>query len=246
MNTITDNEIYVYGSNKLGINGSGTALFAKRFFDAKDGIGEGLNGRAYALPTKLTPDNTMSYDELKIHINIFKEFAESHMDLSFILARPGVGRAGFTIDQILPLVSDLPINVQLPGIWLNMLDKKTERIIVAGSRMFRNKAFIYNKLNLLTCRIPDRENRLEVVSGLAHGPDQIGLEWAIENNICYRTFPADWDRFGKQAGYMRNEMMGLYSTRAIIFWDEKSSGTKNMIDICDREKINKRIIRIKT
>ena len=46
------NTIFVFGSNPEGRHGAGAALIAKRFFGAIYGIGEGLQGNAYAIPTK--------------------------------------------------------------------------------------------------------------------------------------------------------------------------------------------------
>ena len=46
------NTIFVFGSNPKGVHGDGAAKVAKEQFGAKPGIGEGLTGNAYALPTK--------------------------------------------------------------------------------------------------------------------------------------------------------------------------------------------------
>lgn len=51
--TIDHSQMYfVFGSNLSGKHGKGAALTAKRFFGAANGVGEGLTGQAYALPTK--------------------------------------------------------------------------------------------------------------------------------------------------------------------------------------------------
>lgn len=43
--------IFVFGSNPEGRHGAGSAAVAVRLFGAKYGVGEGLQGNAYALPT---------------------------------------------------------------------------------------------------------------------------------------------------------------------------------------------------
>lgn len=43
--------IFVFGSNPEGRHGAGSARVAVQQFGAKYGIGEGLQGNAYALPT---------------------------------------------------------------------------------------------------------------------------------------------------------------------------------------------------
>lgn len=76
----------------------------------------------------------------------------------------------------------------------------------------------------------------EVVSGKARGIDTLGEEWAKANNIPVAEFPvraADWKRYGKRAGYLRNQQMGEYADALIAIWDGKSRGTVHMIDIAD-------------
>lgn len=70
-----------------------------------------------------------------------------------------------------------------------------------------------------------------VVSGTARGADKVGEWWAEKNSIEVKRFPADWDRFGKRAGYLRNEQMAKFADALIAVWDGQSKGTKYMIDI---------------
>jgi hypothetical protein len=42
-------------------------------------------------------------------------------------------------------------------------------------------------------------------------------------------FPADWNKFGKSAGHVRNQAMADYADILLAFWDGKSTGTKSMI-----------------
>ena len=53
-----------------------------------------------------------------------------------------------------------------------------------------------------------------------------------------KRFPADWDKFKKAAGYIRNEQMGNYCDIAIIFWDGSSKGTLNMITCKERAGVD--------
>ena len=70
-----------------------------------------------------------------------------------------------------------------------------------------------------------------MVSGTTRGADILGEKYAIQNFINIKKFPANWDKFGKRAGYIRNTEMGKYAGFAIIFWDGHSKGSKHMIDI---------------
>ena len=79
----------------------------------------------------------------------------------------------------------------------------------------------------------------EIVSGCARGADSLGERFAKEYGLKCHRFPADWEKHGKSAGYIRNKEMAEFSDVIIAFWDGKSKGTKHMIDIC--EKLNKKL-----
>lgn len=69
----------------------------------------------------------------------------------------------------------------------------------------------------------------EVVSGGAPGVDALAKKWAEQHGIPVKQFPADWDRYGRKAGPIRNQAMAEYGEALIAVWDGKSRGTKNMI-----------------
>ena len=57
---LEDNQIFVFGSNKDGEHESGTANRAFATFGAEWGVGEGLTGKCYAIPTK---DGLLTMDD---------------------------------------------------------------------------------------------------------------------------------------------------------------------------------------
>jgi len=70
----------------------------------------------------------------------------------------------------------------------------------------------------------------EVVSGCAPGVDQIGIDWAVNEWLPWKEFPADWEKHGKAAGIIRNKEMGDYADALVAVWDGKSRGTAHMIE----------------
>ncbi len=81
-----------------------------------------------------------------------------------------------------------------------------------------------------------------IPSVIIHGdcpncPDQLGERYAYENNVPVERFPAEWDLYGKSAGFRRNKDMAKVANALISIWDGKSSGTKNMIEIAGKYKI---------
>lgn len=98
------------------------------------------------------------------------------------------------------------------------------KTIIAGGRDITDSRILHAALDACDWKIT------EVVCGMARGADTLGKEWAEEFNIPVVEFPADWDKYGKAAGPIRNAEMADYAEALIALWDGKSRGTKNMID----------------
>lgn len=116
------------------------------------------------------------------------------------------------------------------------------RVIVAGGRDFTDYRLLCNTLNNL---LSDKLKQVTIISGTAKGADSLGERFAKFNNVKLKQFPADWS-IGKRAGYIRNEQMAKYAAQGkgvlIAFWDNKSKGTKNMIDIAKNYGLEVHII----
>jgi len=69
----------------------------------------------------------------------------------------------------------------------------------------------------------------EVVSGSARGVDSLGELWAKRRNIPVTRFPAEWSRYGRSAGPIRNRQMAEYAEALIAVWNGRSRGTRDMI-----------------
>lgn len=110
------------------------------------------------------------------------------------------------------------------------------KLIIAGCRNFLNYKFVREKI-LEHFLIDDVS---EVVSGGASGVDALGECFAKEFQIPLKVFKANWEEYGKKAGPIRNLQMAQYSDKAIVFWDKKSKGSKNMIETM--KKLNKQVI----
>ena len=60
------------------------------------------------------------------------------------------------------------------------------------------------------------------------------------------VFLANWNKFGKSAGFRRNEQMAEVADALIDFWDGKSNGTKHMIEIMENKKLLVRVVNYET
>lgn len=92
------NQIFVFGTDLKGSQRYGAAGIARRLFGAKEGIVEGLTGRAYAIPTK---EN--SYEGLYGAIERFINFAKGNTNKVFLVTPIGCGHAGFSVSVVAPL-----------------------------------------------------------------------------------------------------------------------------------------------
>jgi YspA, cpYpsA-related SLOG family len=113
------------------------------------------------------------------------------------------------------------------------------KVIIAGSRNFNNYELLKEKCD----KILSEQKDVEIVCGMAKGADLLGKQYQEEKGYQLKEFPAEWDKFGKSAGYIRNEEMAKYSDSLIAFWDGKSKGTKHMIDLAEKYKLKIRIIK---
>lgn len=110
-------EIFVFGSNLAGRHGKGAALFARLNHGAIYGIGVGMQGKSYAIPTKDRNLRTLPLEEIARYVNTFKAFAVRNPFFTFNVTRIGCGLAGYTDAQIAPMFVDAPINCKLPQGW---------------------------------------------------------------------------------------------------------------------------------
>jgi len=109
-----ENEVFVFGSNLAGAHGGGAALLAYRKFGAIWGLGVGLQGQSYGIPTMHG-----GVDAIKPYVDEFIEFAKTRPDLTFLVTRVGCGIAGFTNEEISPLFAKAHEveNIVLPSGW---------------------------------------------------------------------------------------------------------------------------------
>lgn len=116
---LKENEIFVFGSNLAGSHGGGAARLACSHFGAVWGLGNGIQGRSYAIPTMQGGVET-----IKPYVDEFIHFAQQNMKLTFLVTRIGCGIAGFREEEIAPLFRDALLleNVILPKEFVDCID----------------------------------------------------------------------------------------------------------------------------
>ena len=125
MSVTFDDVVFVFGSNRKGIHGAGAARHARERYGAEPGVGEGRTGRAYAIPTKATPSETLAFEEIEAGILRFRDHARAHPKTLFLLTPIACGLAGVPAPRIARIVQDaeMPRNVVLTTSWAEHLAK---------------------------------------------------------------------------------------------------------------------------
>lgn len=126
--SLGQNEVFVFGSNLIGYHAGGASLMAMRKFDAVWGQAEGPQGQSYAIPVDIrgeAVENVSAY--MKRHIDIFIAYAKDHQDLTFFVTRVGCGNAGFDEEFMAPFFKECldMENVRLPKEFVEILSKST-------------------------------------------------------------------------------------------------------------------------
>ena len=98
IDSLKENEIFVFGSNLAGMHGGGAARIARLHFGAVMGKGVGLQGQSYAIPTMQGGVET-----IRPYVEEFIIFAHQHPELHFLVTPIGCGIAGFEAEDIAPL-----------------------------------------------------------------------------------------------------------------------------------------------
>lgn len=117
---LTDNEIFVFGSNLAGAHGGGAARLAYKRFGAIWGNGMGLQGQSYAIPTMQGGVET-----IRPYVDDFIKFAKEHKQFTFLVTRIGCGIAGFRDEDIAPLFKEAEdvANIILPKEFVEIIQK---------------------------------------------------------------------------------------------------------------------------
>nr|DAY41537.1 MAG TPA: Protein of unknown function (DUF2493) [Caudoviricetes sp.] len=114
------------------------------------------------------------------------------------------------------------------------------KLAIIGSRSFTDTELAWNTYK----NLPFLDQITHIVSGGAKGADSIAellAKWSGKEMIVH--YP-DWDKYGKQAGFIRNRLIINDSDCVLAFWDLKSKGTLNSIQLATKKGILVHIKRV--
>lgn len=98
------------------------------------------------------------------------------------------------------------------------------RVLVYGGRDFTNKRLAFNAIDLL-----HKEYGFTlVIDGMARGADTIAYNWAKDKGLLSERYPANWNKYGRAAGVIRNKQMLDEGKPDIAVAFPGGAGTSNM------------------
>jgi len=122
---LSDNEVFVFGSNESGFHSGGAAKTAIQW-GAVYGQAFSLQGKTFAIPTvKKFIKGKLEINKIADYVNRFIDFTKTRKDLDFLVTEIGCGLAGYSVSDIAPLFKgcDNLDNVYLPKSFVEYLNK---------------------------------------------------------------------------------------------------------------------------
>lgn len=117
-----------------------------------------------------------------------------------------------------------------------MADRKIKaRIIICGGRHFKDYKALESLVNSALTEKNLTSNEVEIVSGHCEGADMLGELYAEKHGIVCKVFPAEWNKYGRAAGPIRNSQMIEYASESTIpivvaFVSPRTKGTIDTVN----------------
>lgn len=102
------------------------------------------------------------------------------------------------------------------------------KILVCGSRSITKKEIVFDILNK---EIEDKNGVIIIQGGESKGVEVLTKLWATAHMIPVYSYPAQYNKFGKQASFVRTKEMIYECDRAIVIWNCKSNGARADIEL---------------
>ena len=112
------------------------------------------------------------------------------------------------------------------------------RVLVCGGREVSDSAYVWRELDVFHAKL----EFTVVIEGDARGADRLAGAWARARGIETLTYPADWSRYGKRAGYVRNTVMLQEGKPDLVIAFPGGKGTANMVHQANTASVPVRLI----
>jgi hypothetical protein len=110
------------------------------------------------------------------------------------------------------------------------------KILVCGGRNFNDWVTLFAVMDAL------QPEMSALICGMARGADRLAHDWAVARGVPIEEYPADWERYGKAAGYRRNHDMLTRGYPDLVIAFPGGAGTRNMVEIARKAGVEVRMI----
>lgn len=107
------------------------------------------------------------------------------------------------------------------------------KLAIIGTRTFTD----YNRLEQTLLELYPANQITQIISGGAQGTDALAERFAQQYHLPITIHEAQWSRYGRSAGPIRNQLIVNEADHVIAFWDGHSPGTRCTIELA--QKANK-------
>lgn len=111
------------------------------------------------------------------------------------------------------------------------------RVLVCGGRDYTLTDQLEYELNNVTNPVHGGKWSFTLITGMAQGADTLAYQWAQKHGVPTMCFPADWDRYGRRAGYIRNKQMLDEGKPDLVIAFPGGKGTKMMIELARKANV---------
>lgn len=117
------------------------------------------------------------------------------------------------------------------------------RILVCGGRDYQDKDKV-DAILYPICKFILQSEDVIIIEGGASGADKLAKDWALSWQIPVETYKANWEAYGKSAGYIRNKQMLEEGKPDLVVAFPGGKGTANMVSLAEKKRV--RVLKIES
>lgn len=142
--SLTEDTVFVFGSNLAGTHAGGAAKTAYLHFGAMKGVGRGWSGQSYAIPTMNEHLQQMPLSQIQHYIEDFKIYTKNHPKIKYFITSLGCGVAGYKVEEIAPMFKGISKNVIFPINFRPFVEKTLPKLTQNLLHAFISEDVIFN------------------------------------------------------------------------------------------------------
>ena len=105
-------------------------------------------------------------------------------------------------------------------------------LAIVGSRNYTNYSSF---AQIVETWVKENGQPSQIISGGARGVDSMAKKYAIEKKIQFVEYEAEWKKYGKQAGPIRNRKIVENCTHILALPSKKGKGTQITISFAEKK-----------